>query len=235
MLDMPKIAAHLDALRAQGAAALNISALSAWLRQAFSGLDYAALRAFADREADPAATRYSMGQNMGYLGYYAPSDVRLRITTNMRRGRLTRVRGNNDCYIYEYGKDGALLRILMPDTSTATYHFAGEGLRCFAAFAPYTRSDAQGICNIVLARYDGDGYPAIIVDALYDGGNMEQPWMEIDVDEPPQDGAQTCWLLTAGENPRDGALHRFLTGVRVIYGEKRKIVDWDMFLEQTRL
>ena len=60
MLDMPKIAAHLDALRAQGAAALNISALSAWLRQAFSGLDYAALRAFADREADPAATRYSI-------------------------------------------------------------------------------------------------------------------------------------------------------------------------------
>ena len=38
MLDMPKIAAHLDALRAQGAAALNIPALSAWLRQAFSGL-----------------------------------------------------------------------------------------------------------------------------------------------------------------------------------------------------
>ena len=59
--------------------------------------------------------------------------------------------------------------------------------------------------------------------------------MEIDVDEPPQDGAQTCWLLTAGENPRDGALHRFLTGVRVHYGEKRRIVDWDMFLEQTRL
>ena len=235
MLDMPKIAAHLDALRAQGAAALNIPALSAWLRQAFSGLDYAALRAFADREADPAATRYSMGQNMGYLGYYAPSDVRLRITTNMRRGRLTRVRGNNDCYIYEYGKDGALLRILMPDTSTATYHFAGEGLRCFASFAPYTRSDAPGICNIVLARYDGDGYPKIIVDALYDGGNMEQPWMEIDVDEPPRDGVQTCWLLTVGEDPRDGALLRFLTGVRVHYGEKRKIVDWDMFLEQTRL
>ena len=71
-----KISAHLDVLRAQGAAALNIPALSAWLRQAFSGLDYAALRAFADREADPAATRYSMGQNMGDLGYYAPSDVR---------------------------------------------------------------------------------------------------------------------------------------------------------------
>ena len=235
MLDMPRIAAHLDALRAQGAAALNISALSAWLRQAFSGLDYAALRAFADREADPAATRYSMGQNMGYLGYYAPSDVRLRITTNMRRGRLTRVRGNNDCYIYEYGKDGALLRILMPDTSTATYHFAGEGLRCFAAFAPYTRSDAQGICNIVLARYDGDGYPAIIVDALYDGGNMEQAWMEIDVDGPPQDGAQACWLLTASEDQRDGTSLRLLTGVRAIYGEKRKIVDWNLSFKQARL
>ena len=77
---------------------------------------------------------------MGYPGYYAPSDVRLRITTNMRRGRLTRVRGNNDCYIYEYGKDGALLRILMPETSTATYHFAGEGSG-IASFAP-TRAAA---------------------------------------------------------------------------------------------
>ena len=143
MLDLAKISAHLDALHAQGAAALDVAGLSVWLRQTFSGLSYAALRAFADREACPAATRYSQGQNMGYLGYYAPSGIRLRITTNMRRGRLTRVRGNNSCYIYEYGKDGALLRILMPGTSTATYHFAGEGLQCFVSFQPYTRSGTR--------------------------------------------------------------------------------------------
>ena len=234
MLDLAKISAHLDALHAQGAAALDVAGLSVWLRQTFSGLSYAALRAFADREACPAATRYSQGQNMGYLGYYAPSGIRLRITTNMRRGRLTRVRGNNSCYIYEYGKDGALLRILMPGTSTATYHFAGEGLQCFVSFQPYTRSGTPGICNVVLARYDG-GYPTIIVDALYYGGNMEQPWMEIDVDGPPQDGAQACWLLTASEDQRDGTSLRLLTGVRAIYGEKRKIVDWNLSFKQARL
>ena len=142
---------------------------------------------------------------MGYPGYYAPSDVRLRITTNMRRGRLTRVRGNNDCYIYEYGKDGALLRILMPDTSTATYHFAGEGLRCFASFAPYTRSDAPGICNIVLARYDGDGYPAIIVDALYYGGDMEQP---VDGDRRGRAAAGRRADLLAADGRREPAGRR---------------------------
>ena len=171
---------------------------------------------------------------MGYLGYYAPSGIRQRITTNMRRGRLTRVGETTAAIFMNTARTGRFYAALDCDTSTATYHFAGEGLQCFVSFQPYTRSGTPGICNVVLARYDG-GYPTIIVDALYYGGNMEQPWMEIDVDGPPQDGAQACWLLTASEDQRDGTSLRLLTGVRAIYGEKRKIVDWDMPFKQARL
>ena len=120
MMDFTSVRAMLDRMRENGEASVDASGLVEQVRAICRGIDYAQLRNHADRESIPASRRYSTGLNLGYLGYYTLSDVRIQIRSNMRRGRLVRNPGNNSDYTYEYDKAGELLRIYGPDEFAIT-------------------------------------------------------------------------------------------------------------------
>ncbi len=131
-------------------------------------LDFVKMHKSVEKEIDPERKRYSQGLNMGYLGYYEPSELRVQMAANMRRGRLLRKPGNNTDYTYAYDKSGNLLQIYGPGKPFETLCYSENDTKAFVTFdACYTIWDNPGILCTTFAKYDPAGYPETILAASW--------------------------------------------------------------------
>lgn len=225
-MDFISIRVMLDQLRKSEGKSLMSSIEQA--RAICQCVNYVELRNYVDKESVPALARYSCGLNLGYLGYYTLSDVRVQITNNVRRGRLVRNPKDNSLYTYEYNKAGTLLRIYEPDVFAITYCCAEKDVKCFVTFDSNTTSEVPSIKNTAFAKYDRDGYPEVILDILWLGKNLTIPSVEIDIYESPCGHTQKCRLITAMQDPEDEyTLRRYPLvdwAEMITYGDNREIL-----------
>ena len=229
MMDFTSVRAMLDRMRENGEASVDASGLVEQVRAICQGIDYAQLRNHADRESIRASRRYSTGLNLGYLGYYTLSDVRIQITSNMRRGRLVRNPGNNSDYTYEYDKAGELLRIYEPDVFAITYYCAKKDVRCFVTFDSYAARKTPSIKNAAFAKYDWEGYPEAILDIFWYHDDLTLSSIDIDIYEPPCGHTQKCHLLDVIQDSQNGTFHSFplIDCATITYDDRGKILSVD--------
>ena len=240
VLDFSGIRALLDWVHEKGAESLEIAALFERVRVLCQNLDFVKMHKSVEKEIDPVRKRYSQGLNMGYLGYYEPSELRVQMAANMRRGRLLRKTGNNTDYTYAYDKSGNLLQIYGPGKPFETLCYSENDTKAFVTFdACYTIWDNPGILCTTFAKYDPAGDPETILVASwmsrYDKKNRNPEVVQVDMDiyQPPENNVQKCCLATLFRHGADlesclkNKSARIIDRVTVFYGERGKIVNWD--------
>ncbi len=212
----------------------SIPAIVRFEEEVCDSLEYSALKKAADTQV--VQQKYSKGTYLtGVCGYYYPSDIRIAVTDNVKRGRLVRENKlDASDYIYEYDGDGHLLRILCPNMNVATYRIALGPVVLFIGYHGYLVTEQPTPEHILIASYDDESHlQAMIQDYWYvDRYTGEKLGHTIDLEIYHKISAQE-WLCTMTEYFSDPnraedetAYYTYLIGKYVFSYEGNKIARW---------
>lgn len=240
IVDYDTIRTILEQTYRQKPETLDITDLVNKFRKVCMETNYSEVSSYIKEQTKGVVCKYSKGTYLtGPQGYYYPSELKLLMVTNMKKGRLVK-NGDRSDYIYKYDKDGNIKHILMPDGLITTYCLEQTDVQFRITYADYM--------YFTYANYNTKGGPEIrecTAELKNPNGRtlclIEIGWMpnmkkafDVNIEIYDTEQSTGCWIQTTSNLPDPFDPSESPESYQVLevynfslkYDEKMKLVDY---------